>query len=205
MAFAVLEFAFPRRWVASLAASPQHWSWVPAAVRDSVAGGRVAAQPYALGATGCAMLPTSRSKALAQVVDDLEQATAGSDPVLVRIELSDGSEVQGELTAASHGRLTVAVAQHTDLRDIPLDMIRSVRVAAPARARTWLLVTATVLGGAVSVIAVSAIPGLMLERTAQRVAIVAVGGELVASIGLFRNRSRRWLTRWDLWFSAGSA
>ena len=152
------------------------------------------------------MLATSRSKALAQVLDGLQtSAEQAKRPLQVRVRTKDGATIGGELNAASMQHLSVIESGLGQRREIAAEDIAAVYVAVPNRGKEWLLAGAGITLGTAAMVGISLLPGVDLSRNAQGAfAVVFVAGVGAMHV-LMRTRLRSWLARWELWYDGGSA
>lgn len=152
------------------------------------------------------MLATSRSKALAQVLDGLQtSAEQAKRPLQVRIRTREGVLVGGQLNSASLQHVSVIESGLGERREIAAQDIAAVYVAVPHRGKEWLLAGAGITLGTAAMVGISLLPGVDLSRNSQGAfAVVFVAGVGAMHL-LLRTRLRSWLARWELWYDGGSA
>ena len=81
------------------------------------------------------MLATSRSKALAQVLDQLDSlAAAKRDSLRLRVGTDDGATLEGVLRTASVRHVTLVLSATGAVQEVSVSAIKSISVAT----RGWL-------------------------------------------------------------------
>ena len=151
------------------------------------------------------MLATSRTKALAQVLDGLQTSVEQAKrPLQVRVQTKGGATIGGQLNAASLQHVSVIEPGLGERREIAAQDIAAIYVAVPHRGREWLLAGTGIALGTAAMVGISLLPGVDLSHNAQGAfAVVFVAGVGALNL-LFRTRLRSWLARWEPWYDGGS-
>ncbi len=120
--------------------------------------------------------------------------------VRLRVELADGSVLDGTLLSASADHLALRLPQ-AQARHIPVVEIRSVHQAVRRPVRELALLTVPILGATAAIVGIAQVP-LLRAHLPRAVSILVLFGVALASLVVAKTGLRDWITGWKTLFDS---
>jgi hypothetical protein len=127
------------------------------------------------------------------------EASKSARPLDVRVRLSDGTGIEGQMTLdVAAGALTVVRAGSLEITRVPFDDLQSLHVRTASRSREGLLVIGGIIVSVAALTAYSTLPWVHPARgdlTGVVMSMYTVGGAALSFV-LARTGLRKWLSDW---------
>lgn len=135
---------------------------------------------------------------LTRTLAELEDQSARASGLVLRVERSDGSTIEGGFGGVEAANLVIIdSATHTRVL-VPAVELRAVAVRAPRRRREWMLALAAIVGGTFGLVGYAMLPWVNPDGDIQTgFKILYVAGAALLSVLVARTGLGRWLTRWQ--------
>jgi len=145
------------------------------------------------------MLPVSH-RGLTHALSGLGRLEQGDNTVRLRVELWNGSVVDGILLSASESHLSVVLPE-AQARFVRVDEIRSVHRARRRRLRWLAVVAGAILAATTIIVGLSEVP-LLRAHMPTAVGILVLLGAALAMQLVTKTGMGAWLTAWETLFEA---
>lgn len=150
------------------------------------------------------MTPTGTS--LTQSFADLETLVQRSPGLRVRVQLADGTSIEGQDLDVAPTELWLLDAVTRKQIHVGANELRAIDVRMPRRGREWMLAVGAILGVTAALIGYAHLPWVQPEQgdiTMGAVILVALGAGYM-SMPIAHPRLQSWLTRWERVYAAAA-